>query len=509
MTIVETRGGKIEGETQDGVTLFKAIPYAAPPVGDLRWMPPQSAKPWAGVRKAEKFSDTAMQNASMMDGLFGGSPWPASEDCLYLNVWTPGADSKKRPVMVWLHGGAFVIGSGSEPIYISDRLARRGDVVVVTVNYRLGTLGFLNLKEVTKGAIPATGNEGLLDMVAALQWVKDNIAAFGGDPANVTIFGESAGGMSVGALLGLPAAKGLFHKAIPQSGACHTAASKAQAVRVAEAVMAAAEMKTADDLRKAEGKVFMRAQAHLALNKVPGHTVAEVGGMPFRPAVDGEVLPDYPIHTVRGGATRHIPIMTGTTTEEWKLFGAMEKAITGLNEESMLKRLNLTLPDVDFKKLLAPYPAMLQARGEEPTPPNLFMAVQTDRIFGAPATRLMEAHTKNGGTGYAYLFDWKSPIAGGAFGACHALELGYVFGTYSVKGAEKFSGSGPQADVLATTMMDAWIAFARSGKPGWASYDLGQRTTMMFGAQSKLISNPTPAIRQAWDAIPDALIGAI
>lgn len=509
MTIVETRGGKIEGETQDGVTLFKAIPYAAPPLGDLRWMPPQPAKPWAGVRKSEKFSDTAFQNASMMDGLFGGSPWPASEDCLYLNVWTPGADGKKRPVMVWLHGGAFVIGSGSEPIYAGDRLARRGDVVVVTVNYRLGTLGFLNLKEVTKGAIPSTGNEGLLDQVAALQWVKDNIAAFGGDPANVTIFGESAGGMSVGALLGLPAAHGLFHKAIPQSGACHTVATLAQATRVAEAVLAATDLKTADALRNAEGKTFMRAQAHLALNKVPGHTVAEIGGMPFRPALDGDITLAMPIDVVRHGGAKHIPIMTGTTTEEWKLFGAMEKAITGLNEDSMLKRLNLTLPGVDFKKLLAPYPAMLEARGEQPTPPNLFMAVQTDRIFTAPANRLLEAHAKNGGTGYAYLFDWKSPIAGGAFGACHALELGYVFGTYSLKGAEKFSGSGPQADVLAATMMDAWVAFARSGNPGWASYDMGQRTTMMFGAESKLVSNPFAAIRQAWDAIPDALIGAI
>ncbi len=509
MTIVETRSGKIEGAAQDGVTLFKAIPYAAPPVGDLRWLPPQPVTPWAGVRKSEKFSDTALQNASMMDGLFGGSPWPASEDCLYLNVWTPGADSKKRSVMVWLHGGAFVIGSGSEPIYISDRLARRGNVVVVTVNYRLGALGFLNLKEVTKGAIPATGNEGLLDQTAALAWVRDNIEGFGGDPGNVTIFGESAGGMSVGALLGLPAARGLFHKAIPQSGACHTAAGKAQAVRVSEAVLAATELKTADDLRVAEGKTFMRAQAHLALNKVPGHTVAEIGGMPFRPAVDGDVLPDHPIHSVRGGATRHIPIMTGTTTEEWKLFGAMEKAITGLNEESMLKRLSLTLPNVDFKALLAPYPEMLKARGEAPTPPNLFMAVQTDRIFTAPATRLLEAHARNGGAAYSYLFDWKSPLAGGVFGACHALELGYVFGTYNLKGAEKFSGSGPRADVLAGLMMDAWIAFARSGKPGWAAYDTDRRAAMLFGADSKPVSDPFASVRKAWEAVPDALIGAI
>ncbi len=509
MAIVEIRSGKIEGVTDNGVSAFKGIPYAAPPVGDLRWMPPQPVKPWAGVLTTDKFSPTAMQNASMMDGLFGGSPWPASEDCLYLNVWTPGLDNKKRPVMVWLHGGAFVIGSGSQPIYVSDRLARRGDVVVVTVNYRLGALGFLNLKEVTNGAIPATGNEGLLDQIAALEWVRDNIAAFGGNPENVTIFGESAGGMSVGALLGLPRAKGLFHKAIPQSGACHTAATKAQAARASEAVLAASGLSKPDELRNAEAKTFMRAQAQLALNKVPGHTAQEIGGMPFRPAIDGEIMKELPIDAVRKGASKGVPVMTGCTTEEWKLFGAMEKAITGLTEESMPQRLKFTLPGIDPEALLAPYREALPARGEAVTPANLFMAVQTDRIFTTPALRLLEAHAGNGNPAFAYLFDWKSPLMNGVFGACHALELGYVFGTYNLPGADKFSGSGPAADALAAAMMDAWTAFARTGDPGWAPYDPGKRITMGFGAECRLVNDPEPGARQAWEKIPDSLVGSI
>lgn len=509
MSIVETRSGKIEGVTQEGITLFKAISFAAPPVGDLRWLPPQPVKPWAGVRKSEKFSDRALQNASMMDQLFGGTPWPQSEDCLYLNVWTPGADAKKRPVMVWIHGGGFVLGSGSEPIYTADRLARRGDVVVVTVNYRLGALGYLNLKEVTNGAIPATGNEGMLDQVAALQWVRDNIAGFGGDPGNVTIFGESAGGMSVGALLGMPAARGLFHKAIPQSGACHSVATKAQAVRVADAVLAATELKTADQLRAADGKTLLKAQAHLALNRVPGYSQAEIGTLPFRPAVDGVDMPELPIEAVRKGASKNIPVMTGCTTQEWKLFGAMEKAITGLTDETILRRLGLVLPGVDHKALLTHYPEMLKELGDEPTPPNMFMAVQTDRIFSVPATRLLEAHTQNGGKAHAYIFDWRSPMARGVFGACHALELGFVFGTYNMKGAEKFSGEGPQADTLAGLMMDAWVAFARTGNPGWAAYDTDKRATMMFNGDSKLVHKPFDGVRKSWEGVADNLVGTI
>ena len=245
--IVATKSGKIEGSFENGLYVFKGIPYAAPPVGDLRWMPPQPAKPWSGVRPAKKFGPIAPQNM-MAGGPIMQVPQPQDEDCLFLNIWTPGLDNASRPVMVWIHGGAFTIGSGSDPMYDSDRLPKRGNIVLVTINYRLGMLGFLRLKEVTGGKIPATGNEGLLDQVAALKWVKENIAAFGGDPDNVTVFGESAGGMSIGCLMAMPSARGLFHKGILESGVGSTAGPLEDANNTGELFLKTAGIK-ADDVK--------------------------------------------------------------------------------------------------------------------------------------------------------------------------------------------------------------------------------------------------------------------
>ena len=239
-TVVRTRDGKVKGSYQEGLYIFKGIPYVAPPVGERRWLPPQPVEPWQGVRQAQTFGATSPQNWSPLNDIIPdfGVVEPRSEDCLYLNVWSPGLDDARRPVLVWIHGGAFNLGSGSQSPYDASKLARRGDAVVVTFNYRLGVFGFLRLDEVTGGKVPATGNEGLLDQIASLEWVHDNIAAFGGDPDNVTLFGESAGAMSIGCLLAMPKARGLFHKAILQSGAGSTAAQLDEAVLVTEVVEA-------------------------------------------------------------------------------------------------------------------------------------------------------------------------------------------------------------------------------------------------------------------------------
>jgi len=194
--VVKTKAGRIEGSYEDGLCIFRGVPYAEPPLGDLRWMPPQPARPWDGVRPAKEFGPIAPQNL-LVGGPIVHVEQPQDEDCLFLNIWTPGLDNARRPVMVWIHGGAFTLGSGSDAMYNNGLLSKRGNIVLVTINYRLGMLGFLRLKDVTGGKIPATGNEGLMDQVVALQWVRENIAAFGGDPANVTVFGESAGGMSI------------------------------------------------------------------------------------------------------------------------------------------------------------------------------------------------------------------------------------------------------------------------------------------------------------------------
>src|SRR5437764_2016161 len=229
MTIVETTTGAVEGRLKDGIFDFRGIPYAAPPVGELRFRPPQPVEPWAGVRDATRFGPMAPQTTGAMETMFGAAPPAMDEDCLSLNVWTPAADDGKRPVMVWIHGGAFLFGTGATPWYDGRSFARDG-VVLVTINYRLGAFGFLH--------VDGQGNNGILDQVAALEWVRDNIAAFGGDPGNVTAFGESAGAMSVGTLLGLPAAKGLFVKAIPESGAAHTPRTAEQAEHLAGTFLA-------------------------------------------------------------------------------------------------------------------------------------------------------------------------------------------------------------------------------------------------------------------------------
>ena len=321
--IASTRYGKVEGEEQAGLAVFKGIPFAAPPTGARRWLPPEKPASWTGTREARRFGGVAPQNSLLLSALAAMViDDPQSEDCLYLNVWTPAADNKKRPVMVWIHGGAFEIGSGSQALYNGSTLARRGDAVVVTVNYRLGPLGFLRLADLTNGKIPASGNEGILDQIAALEWVRDNIAEFGGDPGNVTIFGESAGGMSVGTLLGAPAARGLFHKAIPQSGACHTGAARERANRNAERIMSKLGASSADAMRALTPEQLLKGTL-----MPDGKTPDPEFGMAYQPVIDGTMMPRASIEMVTDGASSDIAIMVGSTLDEWKLFAPMDRGI--------------------------------------------------------------------------------------------------------------------------------------------------------------------------------------
>ncbi len=508
MTEVEVMHGKLKGSEKDGIYVFKAIPYAFPPVGEFRWQPPQDPWPWTGVLDATEFGKWAPQNKSTMDAIMGAEEGEQNEACLTLNVWTPGMDNAKRPVMVWIHGGGFTIGSGAQGIYEGKTLARHGDVVVVTINYRLGIFGFANLKEATGGRIPATGNEGLQDQAKALEWVQDNINLFGGDANNVTIFGESAGGMSTGGLLSLPEARGLFHKAIPQSGACHTAADIETGALVGEAIMKATGL-NAEGLAGANVDVLLRAQRHIEGGKVEGYPLSKLGSLPFRPVIDGTILPDLPINNVRAGGASMIPIMAGSTADEWRLFGALSPAIKGLNEDTMNTRLSYLIGETHIPHLIDAYKEGLAGRGVEPTPPEVFMAIQTDRIFRIPAIRLLEAQRPHNENVFNYIFDWKSPAARGALGATHAVELAYVFGTHTKPGAEKFYGGGPGAVTLAAATMNAWSAFARDGNPGWDSYDTATRATRIIGENCRTENAPLDLERAAWDEVPDDYLGSL
>jgi para-nitrobenzyl esterase len=513
-SIAQTRSGKVEGEERDGIHVFRGIPFAAPPVGAKRWRAPEREEAWSGVRAAKTFGNVAHQNPVALDVLEAFKiEEPQNEDCLYLNVWTPGLDGARRPVMVWIHGGAFTIGSGSQSLYEGTALAKRGDVVVVTINYRLGALGFLRLDDLTNGRIPSTGNEGMLDQVAALEWVRESIAAFGGDPGNVTIFGESAGGMSVGTLLGMPKARGLFQKAIPQSGACSTANSRERHNFAAQRMAELTGARDADALLALSPAQLLAAAARTT--PLPGQASDDrLGGMPFQPVVDGTVVPRLSIESVARGSAAGVALLIGSTQDEWKLFAAADPAVISLQESGLLARVEKHL-GAAARPLVDAYRKARGERGAPTTPAELFMAIETDRIFRMPGLLLAETQAPHDARVYSYLFTWPSPLFGGMLGSCHAVELGFVFGTYADKGMADFSGTGPAADALSASAMDAWIAFARSGDPSakgigrWPAYTAAERATMFLGERCTLERAPLENERSAWSAVPTSVLGAI
>jgi para-nitrobenzyl esterase len=510
---VSIHQGKLEGDDQGGLLSFKGIPFAAPPVGERRWGAPEKPASWTGVRDARRFGAVAHQNRVQLSALSAMViDGEQSEDCLTLNVWTPALDGKRRPVMVWIHGGGFTIGASSQALYDGSVLARRGDVVIVTVNYRLGPLGFIRLADVTGGKIASSGNEGMLDQVAALEWVRDNIAEFGGDPGNVTIFGESAGGMSVGTLLAMPSARGLFHKAIPQSGACHTGSPVARANRTAERVLSKLGVKSGDT---AAIRALTPAQLLTGTMLADGKTPDPELGMAYQPVIDGTHVPRAAIEMVADGSASGVAVMVGSTLEEWKLFSLMDPSLHKLDRNGLGARISRRLTVEAADSVIDSYAKARGQRGESVTPADLFTAIETDRVFRIPGVRLAQVQPRHDARVYSYLFTWPSPAMGGVLGSCHALELGFVFGTNHIPGMSSFAGTGPAAEKLATQMQDAWLAFARSGDPSsestgkWNRYDEANRSTMVFGANTKLENAPRDEERRAWEGVPDKIFGSL
>ncbi|MBN1191169.1 MAG: carboxylesterase/lipase family protein [Dehalococcoidales bacterium] len=505
-TIVETSDGTIRGVFENGLYVFKGIPYAAPPVGENRWLPPQPPATWQGIRDARLFGPVCPQPATRM-GIAVGSKEeeeePQSEDCLFLNVWTPGLDGGKRPVMVWIHGGAFSMGSGSSPMHPGSTLATRGNLICVSLNYRLSSFGFLRLKEITGGRIPSTGNEGLLDQVAALDWVRRNISAFGGDPDNITVFGESAGAMSTGCLLAMPAARGLFAKAIMQSGA-NTAKALDKAVDLSGQFLDILGIKPAETgaLRKVPAERMVEAQQELSARMLK----LKIRGAILKPVVDGEILPAFPIDAVKNGSSRGITLMAGSNLEESRLLTAGEKNLSKMDEAALVRRLGRMLPGIDVPNLVSRYRAARAKRGAPASPAETFLAAQTDLQFRIPAVRLAEAHCAQNQTAYNYLFTWKSAMEN--LGACHALDVGFIFGTCNAD----FHGSGPVVEKLSASMQDSWIAFASTGNPScsalgeWPAY-CRERATMLLGEECRVEKEVFEEERKVWDIVPNNLIG--
>ncbi|MGD8858527.1 MAG: carboxylesterase family protein [Myxococcales bacterium] len=503
MTVVETSCGQIEGIREARGFQFLGIPFAKPPTGELRFRPPQAAEPWTGVRPAREFGHSAMQPGSEIPGM--AAEGPKSEDCLYLNVYTPACDDARRPVLFWIHGGAFILGSAASPIYDGSRLSERGDVVVVTINYRLGAFGYLSLAEHGGDAWGATANLGQLDQIAALRWVQDNIAAFGGDPGKVTIFGESAGSVAVTTLLNMPEARGLFHRAVAQSGAALELARASEASRVAQAML--------DDLGIGAGdsqKLQEVPAARLLEAQVKAGAVAPpLRG--FAPCVDGKTLPKQPREAIEAGESAEVPLIIGTNRDEMNLFTMplLKTIDEPMDDARAVEVLRSQIPArarEGAPALLAAYRNSREARGLRSGNRALLGAIQSDLRFRIPATRYADAYLQRQPATFMYFFEQESPAMRGALGACHALEIPFVFGTLDAPFQDRFAGAGPAVEQLSGTMMDAWIALARGGSPAtearaWDAYDPQRRATMVFGPVTGLQDAPYEEERAAWDGL--------
>ncbi|HEY7438275.1 MAG TPA: carboxylesterase/lipase family protein [Acidimicrobiia bacterium] len=483
--IATTTAGNVRGKLREGIKIFRGIPYAAPPVGERRFRPPAPVEPWTEVLDAIHAGPVAPQNESPLEKSMGAPPprWDEAR-CLTLNVWTPALDGAKRPVLFWIHGGAFLNGSGATPIYDGTRFAEHGDVVVVTINYRLGTFGFLHLDEIFGDEVQGSGNAGILDQVAALEWVRDNIAAFGGDPGNVTIFGESAGGMSVGTLLGLPKAQGLFHKAIAQSGASSFAASSRSATAVARRILDSAGVSTIEELRTAPAEQFLGAQEQ-AFGRRGGE-------LPFRPVIDGVYLPELPLEAIRAGSGA-VPTIAGTTRDEMQLFLGLQLRMGDAPTELLAKRLQATFGE-GTDTALAVYRANRPGASER----DLTSAVLTDATFRIPAIRLAEAQAGNGVPAFMYWFTFESTAFDGILKSCHALELPFVWDALDRPGLAMLTGDSPARQPLADAMHAAWLRFARTGDPGWPRYATTSRTTQRFDTTLELVDDPDGTEREVW-----------
>lgn len=481
-----TTAGIVEGERlPEAGLVFRGIPYAAPPVGELHFAEPQPPVPWEGVRPAREFGPTSAQAPSTGEAarLLPNTIIPG-EDILNLNVWTPGLGGR-APVLVFIHGGSFTSGSGAVPGYDGRRFARDG-VVVVTINYRLGAHGFLWFGE-------GPANLGLLDQIQALRWVRENIAAFGGDPASVTVCGESAGAMSVGCLLAMPAAAGLFQRAILQSGAAHHAVSPATARKIGTRLAALLGVEpTREAIAALPIDTVVAAQVALAKEVSARPSPRRWGEvarniMPFEPVVDGMVLPEFPINAIGAGASAGVQLLVGTNAEETRLFlvptGIIRK-VPGFFVGLKAHAYGLGIAGA----------RRYRRNRLDALPGDALSAIMTDWMYRIPALRLAEARP---GT-HVYEFAWRSPAYDGQLGACHALELAFVFDLLDEPGYDGLTGgSAPQS--LADTVHAAWVGFICTGDPGWPAYDTTTRTEMRFDAVSATINDSRGDEREMWD----------
>jgi para-nitrobenzyl esterase len=487
--IVHTTSGPIDGTAEGGVSVFRGIPYAAPPVGELRFRPPEAMPDWTEVRAAHAFGPQAPQNMSPLASMFGMEVPVCSEDCLTLNVWTSDPAGPARPVMVWIHGGGFTQGTAGTPLYDGAGFAEDG-VVLVSMNYRLGALGFLHLADFGG----STGNLGMLDQLAALQWVHDNIAAFGGDPDNVTIFGESAGAMSVAVHLAWPASAGLFRRAILQSGALQNYGLTGAATDITRRVLAECGLDLSapvgiDQINGLPTDTFLAAQKAVGEVNVVDATIN------FGPVFDGAVLPADPMARLAAGAAADVDILIGATRDELSVTVLSDPDGLVADLDAAAERIRPLFGD-RAPAIVAAYEA---ARPGAP-PSEVYCALATDRFCRLPALRLAEAHIGGGGRAHVFEFAWPSPAFGGILRAFHGIDVPFVFDHLDDPIARLMMG-GEHPQKVADAMHSAWVAFAKTGDPGWPAYDEAARTSMVFDDPCEVIDDLRGAERTLWDGV--------
>ncbi|WP_296288110.1 carboxylesterase family protein [Pseudomonas sp.] len=516
----KTESGEVRGVAEGSVISFKGIPYAAAPVGELRFRSPQPAGKWDGVLAADKFRSTCPQVKDPLEQY----PFPGrvvrgpdgsekeiyeSEDCLHLNVWTPAADQKKRPIMVFLPGGAFVVGNGSSDFYNGNRLASQ-DVVVVTINYRVGLFGFMELGAISP-EYAGSGNNGLLDQIAAIEWVKRNAASFGGDADNITVFGESAGGASVNALLATKEPSKLFKRAIAQSGAGNLIHSKRFALEAGKTIVGAGGFKSIDELLKATPEQLLVAQEK-------AFEEAAIGDLLFAPFVDGQVIIDEPNKALSTGNAKGIDLMAGATQNElnyWSLYDS--KLRNMFTEETDFGPATPPIPEKYLASLEGRIGSKLDKRYAEilnTDDQNIIRQAQNDDYsMIQPMRRMAERQLSQHGNVYLYRFQWKVPtsyLPSGTpdLGAVHALELPFLFGTMDlawVPGGDAVEKEQRAVDQkLSEQMIAAWTNFAKTGNPNgpnvpeWPKYDTSSRSTMVWSEASKAEADPESERRKIW-----------
>ena len=496
---VRTSAGAVRGRREDGLDVLRGIPFAEPPVGDLRFAAPRQAARWAGVREAFEFGPPPPQDVGSFrdrlppdyDPLAGERDRPG--DWLTVSVWAPSAGAATpRPVMVWIYGGAYKVGSADSPGYDAQRIARDGEVVVVTFNHRVGIEGFA----VIDGA-PA--NRGLLDQVAALEWVRDNIAGFGGDPDRVTVFGESAGAGCVASLLAMPRADGLFRRAIVQSmpgtflspelGASVGAAIAAE-LGLASTVRELAAVPPHELVLAGESLAARQREFEEQWGQLASHDTL------FAPVVDDDVLPATPWEALSNGAARGVDLIVGHTRDECRLFLVMRGRAGRITEEEASRALTVFGPGQDGKKYRDAFP--------DATAEQLYGQVQTDRLFRMPTLQLAEAQTAGGGRAYLYELAWEAPGAGGLLGACHGLDLPLLFGTFGDSLGPLLYGPEPSAEAYAAAarLRATWTTFAATGDPGWPAYDPERRATQVFDSVTTVAAYPEERSRLLWQDFP-------